>query len=62
MRLDFTDLDVRARRYMCVTAAVAFGEIGKSGEVRGLDDPVGNPQADHDRPRHRYRAVPGLPE
>jgi hypothetical protein len=46
-RLDFTDLQIGARRHMRVTAAVAFGEIGDAGELRRFEDPVRDAQAAH---------------
>ena len=47
VRLDFANLEIGARRHMRIAAAIAFGEIGKSGELRGLDDAVRDAQPAH---------------
>ncbi len=48
-RLDFADLEIGAGRHMGIAAAVALGEVGKTGELRRLEDAVRDAQAAHIR-------------
>ena len=45
--LDLADLQIGARGDVRVAAAVALGEIGDAGELRGLEDAVRHPQPAH---------------
>ena len=49
VRFDFADLNVGARRDVRVAAAVTLGEVGKTGELRRLEDAVRDPQSAHIR-------------
>ena len=42
LRLDLADLEIGARSDMGVAAAIALGEIGEAGELRGFEDAVRN--------------------
>ncbi len=45
--LDFADLEIGARGHMRVAAAIALGDIGDPGELRGFEDAVRNAQPAH---------------